>query len=102
MHAFLCLSAEVRAVKLATSRLEQLHPEIVPAVAAVWRHHGNVAAIRNLKSLVQDWETETTALVQALDAMTDPTVFLSVTGQSPPHAKAFLMHDEALLSSFLF
>ena len=72
---------EVRAVKLATSRLEQLHPEVIPAIGAVARHPGNVAAVRHLKGLVQEWGNETEALVRALDSMTDPAVFLHVTGQ---------------------
>ena len=71
----------MRAVKLATSRLEQLHPEVIPAIGAVARHPGNVAAVRHLKGLVQEWENETEALVRALDSMTDPAVFLHVTGQ---------------------
>ena len=71
----------MRAVKLATSRLEQLHPEVIPAIGAVARHPGNVAAVRHLKGLVQEWGNETEALVRALDSMTDPAVFLHVTGQ---------------------
>ncbi|KAK7479365.1 hypothetical protein BaRGS_00029443, partial [Batillaria attramentaria] len=72
---------KVRSVKLAVSRLEQLHPEVVPALRTVVRCHSNVVAVRQLKGLVQEWESEMDTLVQGLDSMTDPAVFLQVTEQ---------------------
>ncbi|XP_076461227.1 uncharacterized protein LOC143293831 isoform X2 [Babylonia areolata] len=72
---------KVRAVRLATSRLDQLLPEVLPTVSAVARHHGNEAAVRHLKGLVQEWGKETETLVRALDSMTDPAAFLDVTEQ---------------------
>ncbi|KAL8604954.1 hypothetical protein ACOMHN_028582 [Nucella lapillus] len=80
---------KVRAVRLSTHLLEQLLPEVLPAVGAVARHRGNAAAVRHLKSMVQEWSRQTEALVRALDSMTDPRVFLDVTEQGMP----FWNHD---------
>ena len=69
-------------MKIAAAQLEQLLPEVIPAVSGVVSHRGNVAAIRQLKMLVQEWGKETATLVTALDSMTDPVFFLQISGIS--------------------
>ncbi|XP_025095727.1 uncharacterized protein LOC112564862 isoform X2 [Pomacea canaliculata] len=72
---------KVRAVKIAVSRLEQLDPEVIPAVMAVAQCSTDVVAVQQLKRLVQEWGQEMELLVQTLDSMTDPAIFINVTEQ---------------------
>lgn len=41
----------------------------------------DVVAVQQLKRLVQEWGQEMELLVQTLDSMTDPAIFINVTGR---------------------
>lgn len=75
------LHEEVCAVRFSVHRLEQLDPVVLPAVLSAARRPVNVQAVRQLKLLVQEWTKEMDALIQALDSMTDPGIFLYISGR---------------------
>lgn len=62
--------------------MERLDPDIVPAVAAMAKKAQDKMAVRHVKLLMKEWTFELTSLMQVLDEMTDPRIFMQVSGKS--------------------
>ena len=62
--------------------MERLDPDIVPAVAAMAKKTQDKMAVRHVKLLMKEWTFELTSLMQVLDEMTDPRIFMQVSGKS--------------------
>ncbi|XP_046568621.1 uncharacterized protein LOC124277012 [Haliotis rubra] len=72
-------SKRVRVIRASVYYLERVDPDIVPSIKAVARQPTNMAALRNLKLLVKGWKEELSALVEVLDEMVDPELFIEVS-----------------------
>ncbi|XP_048258541.1 uncharacterized protein LOC124139394 [Haliotis rufescens] len=72
-------SKRVRVIRACVYHLEKIDPNIVPSIKAVARQPTNMAALRNLKLLVKGWKEELSALVEVLDEMVDPELFIEVS-----------------------
>ncbi|XP_067657935.1 vinculin-like [Haliotis asinina] len=72
-------SKRVRAIRASVYYLERVDPDIVPSIKAVARQPANMAALRNLKLLVKGWKEELSVLVEVLDEIVDPELFIEVS-----------------------
>lgn len=61
--------------------MERLDPDIVPAVVAMAKKSQDKMAVRHVKLLMKEWTFELTSLMQVLDEMTDPRIFMQVSGK---------------------
>ncbi|XP_064615581.1 catenin alpha-2-like [Liolophura sinensis] len=69
----------VRRIRLCIHRLEQLDPEVVPAAVACLKSGGDRQAIQHMRLLKEEWRHEFEELLQVLDDMTDPRIFMDVS-----------------------
>jgi len=70
-------------IRAVVQRLEHLDPDLVAAVMALATTPGDPGATRHLKLLMREWKLQMTGLLQVLDEMTDPKMFILVSGRSP-------------------
>ena len=69
-------------IRSSVYRLEKLDPEIVPACINIAKNQGDKMCVKHLKLLMKEWTFELTNLLQVLDEMTDPKMFMLVSGMS--------------------
>ncbi|XP_061197776.1 catenin alpha-2-like [Saccostrea echinata] len=69
----------VRTIRRCVCHLERLDPDIVPAVVAMAKKSQDKMAVRHVKLLMKEWTFELTSLMQVLDEMTDPSIFMQVS-----------------------
>lgn len=69
----------VRTIRRCVCHLERLDPDIVPAVVAMAKKSQDKMAVRHVKLLMKEWTFELTSLMQVLDEMTDPRIFMQVS-----------------------
>ncbi|KAK3597757.1 hypothetical protein CHS0354_006116 [Potamilus streckersoni] len=69
----------VRVIKSCLHHLERLDPEMVPAVLALAKAPQSHVSILYLKRLMKEWTFELTNLIQVIDDMTDPRMFILVS-----------------------
>ncbi|KAL3863862.1 hypothetical protein ACJMK2_005589 [Sinanodonta woodiana] len=69
----------VRVIKTCVHHLERLDPEMVPAVLALKKAPQSHVSILYLKRLMKEWTFELTNLIQVIDDMTDPRMFILVS-----------------------
>ncbi|KAJ8312557.1 hypothetical protein KUTeg_009930 [Tegillarca granosa] len=69
----------VRAIRSGVSHLEHLDPDIGPAAFAMAKNSKDKMAVRHVKLLMKQWSFELNNLVQVLDEMTDPGMFIHVS-----------------------
>nr|XP_022344861.1 uncharacterized protein LOC111137616 isoform X2 [Crassostrea virginica] len=69
----------VRTIRRCVCHMERLDPDIVPAVAAMAKKAQDKMAVRHVKLLMKEWTFELTSLMQVLDEMTDPRIFMQVS-----------------------
>ena len=67
-------------IRSSVYRLEKLDPEIVPACINISRHPRDKMCVKHLKMLMKEWNFELTSLLEVLDEMTDPKMFMLVSG----------------------
>lgn len=72
-------SSRVHTIRIGVSRLEHLDPEIVSAVIAISRTPQDKSLMRHLKLLMKEWTFEINNVVEVLDEMTDPKMFMLVS-----------------------
>lgn len=53
----------------------------MPAVVAMAKKSQDKMAVRHVKLLMKEWTFELTSLMQVLDEMTDPRIFMQVSGK---------------------
>ena len=70
----------VRVIKGSVSRLEKIDPEVVPVTTTLARSPQDKVTVRRLKLLMKEWTFEMNTLLQVLDEMTDPKMFILVSG----------------------
>jgi hypothetical protein len=73
-------STGVRAIRTCVCCLEKLDPEIVPAAVAMAKNPQNKMAVKHVKLLMKEWMLELSNLMRVLDEMTDPRIFMHVSG----------------------
>lgn len=73
---------EVRAIRACVNLLEKLDPEVVPAALVCHKESHNKAALSHLRLLKAEWSSNVRAMVTALDDITDPKMFIHVSGKS--------------------
>lgn len=56
----------------------------MPAVVAMAKKSQDKMAVRHVKLLMKEWTFELTSLMQVLDEMTDPRIFMQVSGKMRP------------------
>ena len=71
----------VRIIRSCVCHLERLDPDIVPAVLCMARDQLDKMAVRHVKLLMKEWSFELNNLMQVLDEMTDPQIFMGVSGK---------------------
>ncbi|CAH1782849.1 unnamed protein product [Owenia fusiformis] len=69
----------VRDIRSSVKQLELLDPQLVPAVMSCRRDPLNKVAVKHLKTLKQLWNNEMNILVESIDRITDPNLFVNVT-----------------------
>ena len=67
-------------IRTCVYRLEKLDPEIIPACINISKNPQDKVSIKHLKLLMKEWTFELTNLLQVLDEMTDPKMFMLVSG----------------------
>ena len=67
-------------IRTSVYRLEKLDPEIVPACINISKNQQDKVSIKHLKLLMKEWTFELNNLLQVLDEMTDPKMFMLVSG----------------------
>ncbi|XP_056018067.1 uncharacterized protein LOC125679563 isoform X2 [Ostrea edulis] len=72
-------SQRVRTIRRCVCHLERLDPDIVPAVVAMAKNSQDKMAVQHVKLLMKEWTFELTSLMQVLDEMTDPRIFMQVS-----------------------
>ena len=75
-----CVILGVRVIRSCLNHLEQLDPEIVPAVVAC-KDLDNRAAMEHLRLLKNEWQENMQLLLVAIDRIIDQRSFLVITGQ---------------------
>ena len=73
--------AGVRTINGCVTQLEQLDPEIVPAILAVCRH-GDRVSLEDVRLLTQEWTNNVELLVAAVDGTIDERSFIEVSGMA--------------------
>jgi hypothetical protein len=71
----------VRIIRTCVCHLERLDPDIVPAALCMAKDQLDKMAVRHVKLLMKEWSFELNTLIQVLDEMTDPQIFLGVSGK---------------------
>ncbi|XP_069113867.1 uncharacterized protein [Argopecten irradians] len=69
----------VRVLRTCVCRLERLDPEMVPGAVTMAKTSCDKMAIKHLKLLMKEWSFEVKNLVEVLDEMTVPAIFLQVS-----------------------
>ncbi|XP_033755819.1 catenin alpha-like [Pecten maximus] len=69
----------VRVLRTCVCRLERLDPEMVPGAVTIAKTSCDKMAIKHLKLLMKEWSFEVKNLVEVLDEMTVPAIFLQVS-----------------------
>ncbi|KAK2171973.1 hypothetical protein NP493_1009g01008 [Ridgeia piscesae] len=72
-------SKSVRTINGCVTQLEQLDPEIVPAILAVC-HHGDRVTLEDVRLLTQEWTNNVELLVAAIDGTIDERSFIEISG----------------------
>ena len=62
--------------------MERLDPDIVPAAVNMAKNGCDKMSVKHLKLLMKEWSFEVNNLVQVLDDMTDPFLFMQVSGRT--------------------
>ena len=71
----------VRDILGCVSHMELLDPEIVPSLKACTDNHTDQAAIENLRLLKNEWCSNMDHMMDALDSLTDPNMFIAISGK---------------------
>ncbi|WAR22602.1 CTNA2-like protein [Mya arenaria] len=69
----------VQVIRVSVQRLESLEPDVVAGAMTLAKAPHNTGAVRHLKLLMREWSMEMTNLLQVLDEMTDPRMFMLVS-----------------------
>ncbi|OWF53522.1 uncharacterized protein LOC110446295 isoform X2 [Mizuhopecten yessoensis] len=69
----------VRVLRTCVCRLERLDPEMVPGAVTMAKTSCDKMAIKHLKLLMKEWSFEVKNLVEVLDEMTVPAIFMQVS-----------------------
>ncbi|XP_076104056.1 uncharacterized protein LOC143072834 isoform X1 [Mytilus galloprovincialis] len=72
-------ATRVRVIRTCVCHLERLDPDIVPAALCMARDQLDKMAVRHVKLLMKEWSFELNSLMQILDEMTDPQIFMAVS-----------------------
>ena len=78
--SFYTLILGVRVIRSCLQHLEQLDPEIVPAIFAC-KGLDNRAAMEHMRLLKTEWQENMQLLVTAIDRIMDQGLFLRVTSK---------------------
>jgi hypothetical protein len=72
----------VHSIRTSVHRLENLDPEIISSVISISRSRHEKNVMRHLKLLMKEWTFELTNLIKVMDEMTDPKMFMLVSGEN--------------------
>ena len=75
--------ADVRTINGCVTQLEQLDPEVVPAILAC--NHGDRVTLEDLRLLMKEWSSNLDTLVAAIDATIDEHSFIEISGTQFKH-----------------
>ena len=71
---------DVRTINGCVTQLEQLDPEVVPAILACC-NHGDCVNLDDMRLLMNEWSCNIDTLVAAIDATIDEHSFLEISGR---------------------
>ncbi|KAH3787332.1 uncharacterized protein LOC127842268 isoform X2 [Dreissena polymorpha] len=96
----------VQVIRVTVQRLERLDPDLVAAVMSLSHRPDDSSAIAHLKLLMNQWSFEITNLLQVIDEMTDPKMFILVSERKVEEDintsnGSLLLGDQELLSATL-
>lgn len=71
-----------RVIRSCVKRLEKLDPEILPATIACRKDYLDKGAVEYLRLLKREWTNEVETLVNNIDDIIDPSMFIEVSGKN--------------------